>query len=387
MLSARRLALVFALGTLIASGAAGVTSNNDFWSKFEKLRQSPSTLHQEFEVTRRITSGYREQATHFQIAVDVAQGRWRERAIGGGDELTRLYDGHDLLTFELDGAEYTRTRQKEKDEPLPQPYDTKLDWGKSKELQRLPCGFSSNDDICVIVEAPIKPWVHPAVAGETTRMTDGTTRILIDTETGFWIQCRTIELVEGWSKYQLDLTYQVKKMSYGPSADAAVFKLPDGLKEVKQLTPWNGDRIKKQLAGKSAPELQVTDIQGKAISLAELKGKTVLLDFWTTWCPPCQADAPSIDKLNQKYGDKNLAIVGISVNEEREIVEKYLKKHPHSYPVVLSSENQMPRPYQIGVFPTYMIISPDGTLMTAEEGDKGFGKLRKELHKAGLDTE
>jgi thiol-disulfide isomerase/thioredoxin len=141
------------------------------------------------------------------------------------------------------------------------------------------------------------------------------------------------------------------------------------------------------LAGKLAPELQVTDIQGKAISLAELKGKTVLLDFWTTWCPPCQADAPSINKLNQKYGDKNLAIVGISVSEEREIVEKYLKKHLHSYPVVLSSENEMPRPYQIGVFPTYLIISPDGTLITAEEGDKGFGKLRKELQKAGLETE
>ena len=141
------------------------------------------------------------------------------------------------------------------------------------------------------------------------------------------------------------------------------------------------------MAGRVAPELQVTDIQGKAISLAELKGKTVLLDFWTTWCPPCQADAPSISKLNQKYGDKNLAIVGISVDEEREIVEKYLKKHPDSYPVVLSSENQMPRPYQIGVFPTYLIISPDGTLMTAEEGDKGFVKLRKELQKAGLEAE
>jgi thiol-disulfide isomerase/thioredoxin len=219
-------------------------------------------------------------------------------------------------------------------------------------------------------------------------MTDGTTRVLIDTETGIWLQCRTVEVVEGaMSSYKLDLTYQVKQMSYGAAADAAVFNLPSGLKEVKELTPWNESRIKKQLAGKLAPELQVTDIQGKAISLAELKGKTVLLDFWTTWCPPCQADAPSINKLNQKYGDKNLAIVGISVSEEREIVEKYLKKHLHSYPVVLSSENEMPRPYQIGVFPTYLIISPDGTLITAEEGDKGFGKLRKELQKAGLETE
>ena len=121
--------------------------------------------------------------------------------------------------------------------------------------------------------------------------------------------------------------------------------------------------------------------------MADLRGKTVLLDFWTTWCPPCQADAPSIEKLNEKYGNKNLAVIGISVSEDREIVESYLKKHPHNYPVVLSSENQLPRPYQIGVFPTYLIISPDGTLMTAAKGDQGFGKLRKDLQKAGLGIE
>ena len=389
MLSAKRLALVSILGTLLASIAVGATSNTDLWSKFEKLRQSPPTLHQEFQVTRHVKTAYVEQTTHFQIAVDVAQGLWRERAIGGGGELTRLYDGHDLLTFESESAEYTRTTQKaDKDEPLPQPYGIRLDWGKSKELQRLPCGFSINDHTCVIVDVPLKPSVRIGSPSDKTRITNGTTRVMIDTETGVWLQCRTVSLIEGsMSSYQLDVTYKVKQMSYGTSADAAVFKLPDGLKEVKELTPWDEARIKKQLAGRIAPELQVTDIQGKAISLAELKGKTVLLDFWTTWCPPCQADAPSINKLNQKYGDKNLAIVGISVNEDREIVEKYLKKHPHSYPVVLSSENQMPRPYQIGVFPTYLIISPDGTLMTAEEGDKGFGKLRKELQKAGLETE
>jgi thiol-disulfide isomerase/thioredoxin len=389
MLFARTLALISALGALMVSSATGVTSNNGLWSKFEKLRQSPRTLHQEFKVTQHIKTAYIEQTTHFEIAVDVAQSLWRERAIGGGGELTRLYDGHDVLTFESEGTEYTRTRQRaDKDESLPQPYGTRLDWGKSKELQRLPCGFSSNDHTCVIVDVPIKPSVRLGSPSERTRMTNGATRVMIDTETGIWLQCRTVALIESsMSSYQLDLTYQVKQMNYGTSADAAVFKLPDGLKEVKELTPWNGARIKRQLAGRLAPELQVTDIQGKPISLSELKGKTVLLDFWTTWCPPCQADAPSINKLNQKYGDKNLAIVGISVNEDREIVEKYLSKHPHSYPVVLSSENQMPRPYQVGVFPTYLIISPEGTLMTAEEGDKGFGKLRKELQKAGLETE
>src|SRR6476620_12635088 len=98
MPSAKRLAFVSVLGTLMASSVGGLTSNNDLQNKFETLRQGPRALHQEFEVTRHIKTAYREQATHFQIAIDVAQGRWREQAIGGGGELARLYDGQDLLT-------------------------------------------------------------------------------------------------------------------------------------------------------------------------------------------------------------------------------------------------------------------------------------------------
>src|SRR3954452_15624819 len=237
MLFARTLALISALGALMVSSATGVTSNNDLWSKFEKLRQNPRTLHQEFKVTQHVKTAYIEQTTHFEIAVDVAQGHWRERAIGGGGDLTRLYDGHDLLTFESEGAEYTRTKQKgNSDEALPQPYRTKLDWGKSKEVQRLPCGFSTKEHTCVIVEAPLKPSVRLGVGSRTTRITEGTARVLIDMETGIWLECRTVELIEGsMSGSRLDLTYKVKHMSYGASADAAVFKLPNGLKEVKEL--------------------------------------------------------------------------------------------------------------------------------------------------------
>ena len=123
------------------------------------------------------------------------------------------------------------------------------------------------------------------------------------------------------------------------------------------------------------------------MALSAFKGKTVLLDFWTTWCPPCRADAPALDKLYRKYREQDLMIVGISVSEERAIVEKFLKEHPHSFPVVLTSENEMPRAYQIGVFPTYIVIDRDGTVASAVQGDQGFGELRKLLKKAGLEID
>jgi thiol-disulfide isomerase/thioredoxin len=177
-------------------------------------------------------------------------------------------------------------------------------------------------------------------------------------------------------------------MSYGAPADAAIFKLPSGdLREVKELSRWDAAKIKKQLSGKTAPELSLTDLKGKPVTLSSLKGKTVLLDFWTTWCAPCRADGPALEKLFRKYGEKDLMIIGISVSEEREMVEKFLNEHPHTYPIALTTENEMPLPYQISVFPTYIVIDRDGTVTAAVSGDKGFGDLRKLLKKAGLESE
>jgi thiol-disulfide isomerase/thioredoxin len=208
-------------------------------------------------------------------------------------------------------------------------------------------------------------------------------------ETGLLLSSRAIQLIEGpRSSYQSDVAYTLERMTYGVAGEASLFRPPDGdMKEVKELSAWNAARIKKKLVGNPAPELTVKDIEGNPITLASLKGKTVLLDFWTTWCPPCRADAPALDKLYSKYGGKDLVIVGISVSEDRVIVEKFLKEHPHSFSVVLTTENEMPRPYQIGIFPTYIVINGDGTVASASEGEKGFSDLRKLLKKAGLDTD
>jgi thiol-disulfide isomerase/thioredoxin len=180
----------------------------------------------------------------------------------------------------------------------------------------------------------------------------------------------------------------LRRIAFGAPPDESLFQLPSvGLREVKELSKWNAAKMKKDLIGKAAPELEVMDLHGQPVSLSNLKGKTVLLDFWTTWCPPCRADAPSLEKLNKKYGGNELAIIGISVSEDRELVEKFLNDHPHSYQVVLTTENEMPRPYQVGVFPTYIVIDKDGTLSAAVEGDKGFGELRSLLKKAGMETD
>src|ERR1700722_13444797 len=389
MLSAK--GLMFAvLAFAYVPGAFSVTPTSDLWSKFGEVQQGTRALHQEFEVTRHVKQGYVDEVSRFQITLDFSQSKWREQPVGGEGEQIRVFDGHDLFVFESGGTEYARPKVNvDKDKPLPEPYDTKLDWNKMKEVQRFPCGFSGKDHTCVIIEAPIKPWLRPGSPGGVIRMNDGVIQVMADTETGIWLRVH-VSASDGYamgSAPQWDVFFNSKQMSYGAAPELALFKLPEGLKEVSDLAGWNEDRFKKELAGKPAPGLKAADIHGAPISLAQLKGKTVLLDFSTTWCPPCQSDASSLEQLNKKFGSKNLAIIGVSVNEDRATVENYLKKPPRSYPVVLSSENRLPAPYQIGVFPTYLIVSPEGTMVTAEQGDKGFAKLRKDLEKAGMNIE
>ena len=97
MLSLKGLAYLSVLGTLVVLSSAIETSTTSLWSKFETTRQSPRSLHQEFEVTRRVNSGYVQQVSHHQITVDFSQGRWREQSLGGAGDLTRIFDSQDIF--------------------------------------------------------------------------------------------------------------------------------------------------------------------------------------------------------------------------------------------------------------------------------------------------
>jgi thiol-disulfide isomerase/thioredoxin len=375
----------------IAWNASADTPTSKLWTELKAKREMLAGLHQEFEVSQSFKTGRSTQGSHRELVVDMSAGKWRERSISGSGDRIRIFDGQNLFLTEAEVDEYVRIKRKAKDDdPEPTPYGSvDLDWAKAREMERRPCGFTGNDHTCIIINVPVKHWVRAGTNGQITRMSDGISRLAIDSETGMIVESSIQEVIDNpRGGYESDLTYSLKRMSYGTAPDAGLFKLPESdIHEVKEFTKWNAARIKKQLAGKPAPELKVTDIEGNPVSLSDLKGKTVLLDFWTTWCPPCLADAPALDKLYRKYGAKELTIIGVSVSEEREIVEQFLKKHPHTFPVVLTSENEMPRPYQIGLFPTYMVIAPDGTLSTAIEGDQGFGDLRKFLEKAGMEIE
>ena len=348
------------------------------WAELEESRAGLAGAHQEFEITVTFKTKSATQSSKRNLILDMSQGSWREASLGGGGDRIRIFDGKDIFQLEEGGNEFVRVKRGAKDvPPSPGPYSFgEFDWKRAKEVMRQPCGFVGNDHTCVVLKIPLKGAIGDSAV------------VAMDIVTGLLIQSGIQQVINRpTDSYVRETTYSLKRFSTGAAADLSLFKLPADMHEVKELSRWDAPRINKQLAGKPAPALNVLDMSGNPVSLAAFRGRTVLLDFWTTWCPPCRADGPALEKLNQKYGKKELAILGVSVDEDRRIVEKFLKENRKTYPVVLTTENEMPRPYQIGIFPTYLVIDQVGNVASAAQGDQGFGDLRKLLRKAGMETE
>lgn len=119
------------------------------------------------------------------------------------------------------------------------------------------------------------------------------------------------------------------------------------------------------LVGQKAGELNLQPASGgKAISLAQLKGKPVLLVFWATWCPPCRREIPALKDLQAKYAPKGLEVisVGIQYRQTREGVVEFKSKNALPYEVLWDSDGKVAQEYAISSVPTNILLDADGTI-------------------------
>jgi thiol-disulfide isomerase/thioredoxin len=160
------------------------------------------------------------------------------------------------------------------------------------------------------------------------------------------------------------------------------FTPPEGATETENL--MGSSLPKADLAGTNALPFDIKALDGKAYSLAKLKGKPVLLDFWTTWCSPCRKSIPVVEKMYQDFKEQGLVVLAVDAGEEREVVEEFLKKTPVPYAVALSGESNITEQYHVGAFPTFVMIGRDGKIVAHEIGFGGEAGLRDMAKKAGL---
>lgn len=108
--------------------------------------------------------------------------------------------------------------------------------------------------------------------------------------------------------------------------------------------------------GRPAPSVTMTDLEGKSWTLADLKGRAVLLNFWATWCEPCRAEMPSLELLAQRHEGQGLAVLAVNFKETRSTVERFLRASPLELPVVLDSEGAAASAWGVRVLPSTVLI-------------------------------
>jgi thiol-disulfide isomerase/thioredoxin len=121
---------------------------------------------------------------------------------------------------------------------------------------------------------------------------------------------------------------------------------------------------------KPAPEFILKDLDGKDVSLAQYKGKVVLVNFWATWCDPCREEIPWLIDMQQKYGPKGFTVLGVAMDEEgKSVVAPFVQKEKFnvngqpslmSYPILLGNDAAADKFGGLLGFPTSVLISRDG---------------------------
>ena len=141
-------------------------------------------------------------------------------------------------------------------------------------------------------------------------------------------------------------------------------------------TGESGERVGPR-TGKMAPALSFTSVDGKKISLEDLKGKVVLVNFWATWCGPCRMEMPTLIKLHNAYKDRGLVILGLSADEKQSDLDAYLKENPLPYLVGRATREQG-KDFDVNALPASILIDKTGAIVFDIDGydeSLDFGKL------------
>ena len=147
------------------------------------------------------------------------------------------------------------------------------------------------------------------------------------------------------------------------------------------------------LIGKPAPEFTLEDLNGKKVSLADFKGKAVLINFWATWCAPCRVETPWLIELRSRYAAQGLEVVGISLDdihrgnaeklsEEKRQIARFVQQMQIPYPVLIDGDT-VSQPYGgLDALPASFYVDRNGTVVAAQVGVTTKDEMEADIRKA-----
>jgi len=144
-----------------------------------------------------------------------------------------------------------------------------------------------------------------------------------------------------------------------------------------------GSALQKSIIGSAAEDFTLRDVEGHQVQLSDFRGKTVLLAFWATWCPPCKEELPALQKIYEQYQDKDLVILTVD-DEEPATIKDFLRARHYSFPALVDSNRAVFKEFAVHFIPTAIVINPDEIVTQVVTGWEGPQRLLEALRAAGF---
>jgi peroxiredoxin len=136
------------------------------------------------------------------------------------------------------------------------------------------------------------------------------------------------------------------------------------------------------MIGMEAPDFTLSDPSGKPVRLRDLRGGVVVVDFWATWCGPCRALMPHIQKMHEQLASKGLTILGLDVGEDAATVAKFAKEQSYTFRLLLDGEPEVTSRYFVQGYPTTFVIDRTGRIVFRDMGSGKSTDLQAAVEKA-----
>jgi len=129
------------------------------------------------------------------------------------------------------------------------------------------------------------------------------------------------------------------------------------------------------LAGQPAPSLPLQDASGRNVTLDAYRGKVVLINLWATWCPPCRAELPDLQRLYSAYRSRGLIVLGINQGESASRATQFARSLGIGFPILLDPNQEYGRRFTALGLPTTVVIDRNGTVVRGYDGALAYSQM------------